>query len=101
MDAGNVTQVAFFFVKDEKIQDRLVHFWNGYGIEDFFNAPVVNRKFSIDRTIGSFWSDVKDLRGKGPSTYLGRWYRPPFRRLCIGWYQWYRLIGVCSRFDTT
>jgi len=33
-------------------------------------------------SVGSFWSDVKDLRhgcGKGykfPSTYLGRWYRP-------------------------
>jgi len=37
-------------VKDEKIQDRLVNFWNGYGIEDFFNAPVVNRKWKIDRT---------------------------------------------------
>ncbi|KAK8478125.1 hypothetical protein V6N11_082045 [Hibiscus sabdariffa] len=56
-------------------------------------------------SVGSFWSDVEDLRhgcGKGYkflSTYLGRWYRPPFRRLCIGWYQWYRFLGVCSRMS--
>nr|GEZ66851.1 hypothetical protein [Tanacetum cinerariifolium] len=41
-------------------------------------------------SVGSFWSNVEDLRhgcGKGykfPRTYLRHWYQPPFRRFVLG-----------------